>query len=78
MKTVSAGYQAMLCCDQPHDQPHGLHTGCLLIPYDAGTSSKRAAAAVENVAAGGVSGFSWRQRGTESFEADVSTHTPAW
>lgn len=46
------------------------HCGATL--FCAGTSAKRAAAAVEKILSAGISGFSWRQRGTEPFEADVS------
>lgn len=36
-----------------------------------GAPVKKAAGVVEKLAAGGLPGFSWRQRGTEAYEAEV-------
>jgi hypothetical protein len=44
--------------------------------YHAGASVKKAAGAVEKLASkGGLTGFSWRQRGTDPHEVDVSRFT---
>jgi hypothetical protein len=41
--------------------------------YAAGASVKKAAGAVEKLASGGgLPGYSWRQRGTDPHEVDVS------